>query len=126
MYTIAQPILVHARQFVHPPSVPFLRFPLPLLHKHVLLAQRLQPPRQRRFLGDLQRPERVQAALLLLERLRGLDDLLPEHLGSLLVAAVVQRHLLFEFVALFRVRDDGGLDALFESFFFFFQLHVER
>lgn len=96
----------------HQHSEPFLRLPLPTLDEPHFLAQALQSSRKRRFLRDLQRAERVQLDALLLQRLGRLPDFLPQRLGALLIATVMEGEFLFEAIARLRVFKDGGLERL--------------
>jgi len=116
----SMPIHHHRRRLPTPQPLQLLRprpkhllcLPLPRPYESYLPPQLLQPPRQRRLLGNLQRAKRIQTNLLLLERFCGLGDLLAEGFGTLLVAAVVEGEFLFELIAFFGGAKDRGLEGL--------------
>lgn len=95
-----------------PLPINFLRLHLSPLDNPNFVLNLLQPYTQRRLLRDLQSAEPIKLDAFLLECFGRFGDFETEHLGTLLIATVVEGELLFEAVAFYGILVDSGVDGL--------------
>ncbi len=95
-----------------PLPINFLRLHLSPLDNPYFVLDALQPYTQRRLLRNLQSAEPIKLDTFLLERFGCLGDFETKHLGTLLIATVVEGELLFEAVAFCGILVDSGVDGL--------------
>lgn len=95
-----------------PLPISFLRFHLSPLDSPHLRLDALRPHAQRRLLRDLQSTEPIELDTFLLERFGRLGDFETKHLGTLLIATVVEGELLFEAMAFCSILVDSSVDRL--------------